>query len=681
MLIYQYLNCKIKPNHYIENIEKYLTKVNDNSVVTQEITTPKSFLNDEEEFSIRIEVLDKSKIDSLNYVKLFVDKTETTSSISRYYFVVSKQCISEKIYQLDLQLDIVNTYQSKVINPSLFKQVKINRRHKDRIAKSTNTKLRRIFDRVDEGLGTISDVFTTKEELTSGNCYLVFKQVKDNNFTSQIFKYLYADESKNVNLGQSYYQTTSIPASGHSWFIKPKDVNEYLKIKTASSTCYAKGVRFHLKTTGVNKWFRFELCHPTTGKWIVKEALESMESNFKIFEVYGSNELEMGQDNNDSDFGTNSTLTLTDYVFSDIADTTITVDLPTISEVSNVDDELNQIQELPFRLDWTTTAKYFGDGEIAAPKVVSKDATYTMPYIIDKPASYDPITRNKIYETKLYGSYVTGYSVAYDNASIPVMPERAGSMINNNSITVYVPANMSNNIGIKVWNQREQKLNDNWLITARNNNVTIYNDEYLNYLRNGYNYDIQTQHLSNAKNWLGVASNLAGTGLSAMSKSKTGTLAVYGAIQSGVNTASQIANSIISQVENNNALEQKRQQLINSAIATSGSDNLDLFKTYAGNNVYLLTSTPRAELLDSIWNLFYYNGYADNRFTETMPTIKTREFFNYLQCEIGYSSITNHKERVRIVEAFKEGITYEWNYNDTWLMESNTLYENWEVSL
>ncbi len=680
MLIYQFLNCKIQQNHYIENIDKYLTTIEDNSVVTQEINAPKAFMSDEDSFAIRVEVKDKSKFDSLNYVKLFNDKTDTTESISRYYFVVAKNYINENVYDLVLSLDVANTYQNLMLNSNNFKQVKINRRHKDRIANSTNTKLRRIFDKVDEGLGAITDVYTTKKAITSGNCYLVFKQLKDNNYTSQIFKYLYADESKNVKLNQSYYQTTSIPASGHSWFIKPKDINEYLKIKTANTTYYAKGVRFHLKTTGVNKWFRFELCHPTTNEWTVKEGIQSMEGNFKSFEVYGSNELEMGQDNNDGNYDVNSTLTLTDYVFSDIADTTITTDLPTISGVSNVDDELNQIQELPFDLGYTINAKYFGDGEIAAPKIVSKEVSYTMPYIIDKPTSYDPIKRNNIYETKLYGSYVTGYSIAYDNSSIPVMPERASSMINTNSVTVYVPANMSNNLGIKIWNQREQKLNDNWLITARNNNVTIYNDEYLSFLRNGYNYGIKAQQLNSAKNWIGVATNLAGTGLSIASRAQLGTLGAYGTIQSGLNTVSQLANSIISQVENNNALEQKRQQLLNSVISTSGSDNLDLFKTYAGNNVYLVTSTPREELLNSIWDLFYYTGYADNLSYTTMPEIKTRQYFNYIQAEILNCVIVNPKVKARIVQSFANGVTYEWNYNDTWLMNGE-LYENWETSL
>lgn len=118
-----YKNCKIQPNHYIQNLSDYLANLNNYST---DLTTCKAFASDEDNFSIRISVENLSELSNWNYVEIQND------TIIRYYFVTGFRYISESIYEFDLALDVVNTYQTDIMKNDNFRQVKINRRHKNR---------------------------------------------------------------------------------------------------------------------------------------------------------------------------------------------------------------------------------------------------------------------------------------------------------------------------------------------------------------------------------------------------------------------------------------------------------------------------------------------------------------------------------------------------------------------
>ena len=49
---------------------------------------------------------------------------------------------------------------------------------------------------------------------------------------------------------------------------------------------------------------------------------------------------------------------------------------------------------------------------------------------------------------------------------------------------------------------------------ARNNNITTFNSEYVNYMRNGYNYDVKAKNAALLSSGLGIATGVIGTGLS-----------------------------------------------------------------------------------------------------------------------------------------------------------------------
>ena len=115
----------------------------------------------------------------------------------------------------------------------------------------------------------------------------------------------------------------------------------------------------------------------------------------------------------------------------------------------------------------------------------------------------------------------------------------------------------------------------------------------------------------------------------------------------------------MSGVENAQALANKRQQLMATSPSISGNSSLDIFNEYAGNALRFVVEKPTDEVLENIYNLFYFTGYADNLYYDTMPIIKTRQYFNYVQADIAYSTITNPKEKQRLIDAYSNGITFE----------------------
>ncbi len=713
MLIYQYLNCKIQQNHYIENIDKYLTTIEDNSVVTQEINAPKAFMSDEDSFTIRVEVKDKSKFDSLNYVKLFNDKTDTTESISRYYFVVAKNYINENVYDLVLNLDVANTYQNLMLNSNNFKQVKINRKHKNRFVRESGTnRFYRKFDKVDEGLGSMPmEIEQVKSIAKASNpAYIVTKSINNESSTSgsiSLVNQVFFEES--TRRFAKTNERTDITLSGNDF----RSIILYCDNAYDFAYCYAdfygqKG--FYVYTNAVmlqeyivgnNFYTYYYLGYYSNNKFCItsKEKISSTanaELRLQQMKATGSFKVSYNtgvalKDITDP-FEVGSSYTLSDLLASNYTTvnstvSSIQIDIPSINTINKVDSNIKSIISLP--CDMPTYSFCYLNSELT--NVVPNNNLVTNNgyinvsndlYLDDELLVSMPVmNRDATYESKLYGSYVRNHQLAYDSFALPIQYEYVDEKSIFLQYNIYKPIDMSNDVAIQISNIKQQEYLSNTLTCTRNNNIPVYTNEYLEYIRNGYNYDLKSQSINNLKNAIGVVNNVVGTGLNVGAKASMGSLGAFGAIQSGVNALNSLSNSIISGIENDRALMQKRLNLMATSPTMSGSDNYLLFKQLNDGNCFkYITSKPDDNTYESIYNLFYYTGYAENLYFDSMPEIKTRQYFNYIQAEILNCVIVNPKVKARIVQSFANGVTYEWNYNDTWLMNGE-LYENWETSL
>ncbi len=162
-----------------------------------------------------------------------------------------------------------------------------------------------------------------------------------------------------------------------------------------------------------------------------------------------------------------------------------------------------------------------------------------------------------------------------------------------------------------------------YLDCSRNNEVALYTDDYLNYLRNGYNYDVKSRAISVGSD---VAGGLFKAGIAA---------AVGGPAGAGLSVASTLLQSISSFAQGDNSLNAKIAQLKARSVAVSGSDSLTALNAYSGNKLHLMTYTPNETITNMIDDLFYYYGYKVG--TQGKPDTSSRHWFNFIQCNAKYS--------------------------------------------
>lgn len=222
----------------------------------------------------------------------------------------------------------------------------------------------------------------------------------------------------------------------------------------------------------------------------------------------------------------------------------------------------------------------------------------------------------------------------------------------------------------------------NVLVIARNNEVTIYNNAYVNYVRTGYNYDVKARDRSNAQTIANFALSLAPTpGLTKSGKfnlSKTAQ-ALYG------NTFSiaQNLNNTINTIEaNNDSFNRKQSEMQAQATSVYGSDDLDLMTAYTkGGKMKLYTYMCTDEVRELVYNLFYFTGYTANRFG--LPNTNNRAYFDYFSIEpiFKYTGVLTTDLLNELIAKMREGITIIHEKFVEEHSDFNFDFENWESDI
>lgn len=216
-----------------------------------------------------------------------------------------------------------------------------------------------------------------------------------------------------------------------------------------------------------------------------------------------------------------------------------------------------------------------------------------------------------------------------------------------------------------------------YLPIARNNEEVLYNVPYINYIRNGYQYDVKNKNIATISNSIGLGLSIASIGASLLAP--TTTLKVAGVVGSLVSMAMSVKNTIVSAVQNENSIKQKMTQYQNQSSSVAGSDDVDLMSVYAENRLKYLVYKPTEIMSNLIFDLFFYAGYSSNRMG--IPSHNNRVNFDYLECEASIEAIGSIPQECldEIIGAMKNGITYlhkTSRLSDKWDFEQK--YENWE---
>lgn len=285
---------------------------------------------------------------------------------------------------------------------------------------------------------------------------------------------------------------------------------------------------------------------------------------------------------------------------------------------------------------------------------------------------------------------------------------------------------------------------EKYFLVSPVNEETILSSDYVNYIRNGYNYDKKSQQLSiqHAKNQAIISgvSAMGSFGLqlpSIFSKAKTakaqGAAGEIVGIENGTTIASSdlfkpnppsqtlldvlkkdpdfnirgkqaaklvfgglVGQAVLNNVTNavnaienisyvsktqKNQMAAKQASLQAEAVNLIGGGSVDLMKKMTGNKVHVMRYELRDEWKKNLYDLFDKFGYAHS-FTE-VPNVHSRIWYNYIQCKPELNVDNSYKLPKSWIENLKERYQIGVNVFHERHDQWNfdQDYENWETSL
>lgn len=353
---------------------------------------------------------------------------------------------------------------------------------------------------------------------------------------------------------------------------------------------------------------------------------------------------------------------------------------------------------------------------------VNKYLTYSPP-ITDK-LSNRPV--NEEAESKLFSSEFLTLKFIYDSFAADFKPEQfkpvSGTFVDYWSLPIlFKQTNTVNShflfdLGYNQLGASNPQMNliykqfedyEQYLVINRNNEETLFNSDYLNYLRNGYNYDKKVAGQQTAMTWLSTALQVGGSIVAGVfsSRYKKGSItttetvsfgqgspmtpayylaqpggtkttttkfdtsgkaiAQASAISLATSAAVSIANAISSTISTYNAIAQKKFELSQQAVSVSGSDDIDLLKYYNDNRLHFVEYKPIEVQKKAVLQLFHRCGYG--RGFQGIPNFTGRYWFNYIQCSPMFKNEQTHPYFAFLTDLkarYEAGITvYHRHYN------------------
>ena len=112
-----------------------------------------------------------------------------------------------------------------------------------------------------------------------------------------------------------------------------------------------------------------------------------------------------------------------------------------------------------------------------------------------------------------------------------------------------------------------------FIYVARNNELPIFNSEYLNYIRVGYNYDIKTRNRQLTSSIIGGVLSVGGAVVSAVAG---GPIGIAGAVGLGITAVSQFSRAVINTAQADQNIAEKLKQTEMQGLSVASADDVDL---------------------------------------------------------------------------------------------------------
>ena len=699
-------------NARVDQLTDYLS-----SITTKTIINDFQYIKCDLEISIKIN-MPQTNCPTFPYNYLQVKRNDEAFSGKQnyYYFILNSKWISTQTIELQLAMDTVNTFWTDL---KWTDKTNITRQHKDRfkrpssIPASGNAYFKRYVDEYDEGFAPTKYPILDTKLVASLNYdwYLIYKNKNVSTTTVPIDCFCCASQNVNVNLPVDQNGINLDDYGANTSFYATAQDNTNFTF-TINGTTYTIGKNQTYKAISINKIrtnytevFLTKTSDSTKiGEFTGGLLLNNLSAQVLFYKIEGSRY-------------TNTNTTYNDllsylYLNNNKVSFYLGSGTGTLNSFDTIDRSDTQIVKIikmpyaPFELTLTSGKIELPDGwkyETGLLKLESLDTEFittvtdrTLSGVflqkipVDQLKNYQNQTHSQKMESKLYNSNFFTLKYMYDNFEKEILCERVQpsslNVAKQDSPTLNIQFKQSNNISSNSLFDIAMKYNASYgvpyvygryLNVNRQNEVALYNSDYLNYIRNGYNYDKKAKSRQTAASWLGVGLGAAGTIGSAFA----GTIGAVAAISLATSTISSISGAINQTISAEDSLKQKLQQAQNSPASVSNTEDLNLLSYYNENRLHEIRESCSDSIKNSLYTLFRLTGYACNEYR--VPTFDSRVWYNFLQCnavfnekdwKYGQNILNDIKERLKV------GITIYHTHNNKYDFEQKLEnYESWMI--
>ena len=674
------------------------------------------------DINLKVQLPQYTSSHNYNYVKAVNYNDLGVADFTYYYYIRKYNWTSESACMLSLSLDTLNTFKNDILGHFTNKTY-VMREHKDRFIQddALNTRFRKKIDIVSEFDG-LTKYNTYKTAITGEKWYLIYVTASSESETVDCYL-LPTNDNHTVTTSSGLVPGELEHYHNRLMLLDPCTV-EYTTGGGTTATASFSGTKTDYAmiwddygNLQSGKLQLYRLSSTDGAPFTVTETL--IADN--IVEIHPTSPTEMnsyaikrdvwelrtfapgGVAVNTNQYDYILIAPKIDYTFSS------TPVVKTISPFSQVNTSLSAITKI---IECPYCPISLTDKKVGGTSILTDDADdYLTAYVINpneelgvtiKSASSMGIFETNLpnelsrrttlksssYESKLYHSDLYERIYMYDSfyKTLPLQ-----NIISSGLPTLEIKYKQSNamssnllfdfNIGsITEW--KKQDVYENILICKRNNEKPVYNNNYLNYIRTGYNYDVKAKEEAYKKQ---VMQSTA-TGIGALASflvgiigaGATGGASLGAGIVSGISLLTSSIHSATSihynDVMAKDSMQKRLDELKTSTVSITANDDLDLMNYYNGNKLYETIFRVSSDVENKAFEMFFLTGYKTE--TYKIPDLNTRYRFNYLQADIDLN--TKYKGYLQpyyddIVERFKLGVTV-FHTND----DFNQTYENWE---
>lgn len=299
---------------------------------------------------------------------------------------------------------------------------------------------------------------------------------------------------------------------------------------------------------------------------------------------------------------------------------------------------------------------------------------------------------NLEYDPKLLNSDYTCQAVVYDSDVLEIKNEEFSSYPSIFTLKMLYPNDLKDEPLIALINYsatRRYQLDNYPLMKtiSKNNELPIFSNDYLDYLRLGRAYDAEQLRIKEEKGkrqeTISAVSYMGGIVGGAMMGAKVGSVgggygAVAGAIIGSISAAvvggitlnNQIKNIEESLAMEHNSLGNKQALLMNKNTNVSDVNNVELYNLYGKDKIHIMKYQVKDSVLSNLSRLFQLSGY-NHPYIEKPNCCKL--WWDYLKCTPSLKGISSPYANLMddVKARFEQGVTIYHNVGNMWDFEQS----------